>query len=156
MMRTTRKTRKRKRERESAGNDIPAPVRGVPAALLTLLALTGIALLLTAADKRTQQQSFALVTGTVFRDTGFTLGGAEVTLTPTPPEKPGEKPRVKMKPIKLASDPRGEFAFRVPAVPMRYNVSVRAAGFRAQQKPVSISGDERVDVYFRLEAEPKK
>ena len=154
MMRTTRTTTKRKTE--SAGNNIPAPVRGIPAALLTMLVLTGIALLLTAADKRTQQESFALVTGTVFRDTGFTLGGAEVTLTPAPPEKPGEKPRVKMKPIKLASDPRGEFAFRVPAVPMRYNVSVRAAGFRPQQKPVSISGDERVDVYFSLEAELKK
>jgi hypothetical protein len=123
--------------------------------VLALVLLTGIALTLTAADKKTKQQSYALVAGSVFRDTGFTLAGAEVILTPAPPGKPGEKPPVKVKPMKTATDPRGEFTFRVPAVPMRYNVSVKATGFREEQKPVSISGDERVDVFFHLEAATK-
>jgi hypothetical protein len=105
-----------------------------------------------AARKKDRQPSFALIAGTVFRDSGFALPGAEISVKPSPEGVP----KLKIKSVKTMSDPRGEFAIRVPAVPMRYTVKVKAPGFREQSKSVSISGDERVDVFFHLEAELKK
>ena len=91
--------------------------------------------------------------GTVFQDDGRLLRGATVTLRADPE---GGAP-TKFRPVSIPSDARGEFAFRVPAAPMRYTVGVRAAGFKPQEKPASISGDERVDVFFQMErAQPQK
>ena len=85
--------------------------------------------------------------GTVFQEDGRLLRGAEVAVRP----EPEGGSRSKLKALTAASDDRGEFAFRVPAAPMRYTVTVKAAGFKTQEKTVSISGDERVDVYFQME-----
>ena len=105
-----------------------------------------------AGDKRKKAPpSYAVIAGTVFRDSGFTLRGAEVTLEPVPDPKSRKKP----KKMTALSDTRGEFAFRLPAEPLRYTVTVRAEGFKAQQKGVSIQGEERVDVFFQLDSEPK-
>ena len=90
----------------------------------------------------------AAIAGTVFRDPGFALPGAEVILTP-------EEPGAKAKPLKTVSDSRGEYAFHVPPGPARYTVSVKAAGHVPQSKPVSISGLERTDVYFQLQPASK-
>ncbi|MCC7174565.1 MAG: carboxypeptidase regulatory-like domain-containing protein [Bryobacterales bacterium] len=95
------------------------------------------------------RQAYAVVAGTVFRDDGRALGGARVTLKPAPEE--GTASRGKS--LSAVADQRGEFAFRVPAGPMRYNVAAEAPGFKAQGKLVSVSGDERVDIYFQLERE---
>jgi len=95
------------------------------------------------------QEPYALIAGTVFRDTGFSLPGADVTVIPAP--EAGS--RAKVKKIKAISDARGEFAVRVPAVPMRYTVGVKASGYRAQDKSISITADERVELFFRLEPE---
>lgn len=117
----------------------------------TLMAL-GMLLAPAAAGKdkpKKQQMSWALIAGTVFRDSGFSLAGAEVVVTSVPDPNSS----VKIKKIKVVSDARGEFAIRVPVVSMRYTVSVKASGLRAQEKPVSIVGEERVDVFFRLERE---
>jgi hypothetical protein len=93
-------------------------------------------------------EAYAVVAGTVFREPGFALHGAEVRLqVKTPPE--GVK---RLKPQKAVSDGRGEFAFRVPAGKAEYTISVRAAGFVGEQKPASVTADERVDVYFELRA----
>lgn len=116
------------------------------------MSVAGVLQFTVAAKKRDKQEPFALIAGTVFREPGFALPGAEVSLKPTP-EGPS---KVKVKSAKMTSSPRGEFAFRVPAEPMRYTVSVKARGFREQSKPVSVTGDERVDVFFSLEAELKK
>lgn len=117
-----------------------------------MLGVAGIAVAPAIAKKKDKSEPFALVAGTVFREPGFALPGAEVSLKP----EPDAQSTVKVKPAKLISSPRGEFVFRVPAAPMRYTVSVKAQGFREQSKPVTISGDERVDVFFRLETESKK
>src|SRR5882724_951772 len=75
------------------------------------------------ADKKSGKKSdknnveaYALIAGTVFRESGFALPGAEVTLTP----EAGEAPNAKNKKLKAISDARGEFAFRVPPLPWRY------------------------------------
>lgn len=106
-----------------------------------------------AGDKKTKKREavYALVAGTVFQQSGFSLPGAQLTVTPDPEAKPSGK----VKRLKAVSDGRGEFAIRVPPVPMRYIVSVRAKGFRGQEKQVTIGGEERVDIFFRLEPAPK-
>jgi hypothetical protein len=91
--------------------------------------------------------SYALIVGTVFRDSGLSLPSAELTLTQTAAP---EGARKKMKPLRAVSDARGEFAFRVPTLKAGYTVEARAPGFVTEKKEVTIGGDERVDVYFRL------
>ncbi len=148
MRKATSKRRMRTKTRRSG---VSVGLARVLIRVCVLLGVAAIAVFPAAAGKRDKQEPFALIAGTVFRDTGFALPGAEVSLKPTP-EGPSA---VKVKNAKMVSTPRGEFVFRVPAAPMRYTVSVKARGFREQTKPVSITGDERVDVFFRLEAESK-
>jgi hypothetical protein len=131
----------RKRKRTSGSS----PSRS----LLALAILTAGAL--AAAGKSGKPEPFALIAGSVFRDTGFSLAGAELTVEPareakTPP---------KFKRIKTVTDARGEFAVRVPGAPMRYTVSVKAQRYRLDKKEVSIQGEERVELFFRLEPESK-
>lgn len=89
----------------------------------------------------------AVVAGTVFREPGFALPRAEVQLTVKTPPKGVKAP----KPQKILSDGRGEFAFRVPAAQAEYVVTVKAAGYTAEEKTAVMSGaPERVDLYFNL------
>ncbi|MEK7406867.1 MAG: carboxypeptidase regulatory-like domain-containing protein [Acidobacteriota bacterium] len=94
-----------------------------------------------------QPQSYALVAGTVFRDTGLSLPGAQIRLEPVGDAKAARK----IKKQEAITDARGEFAIRVPAGPMQYKLRTRAPGYQPQEKPVSVSGEERIDVFFRLE-----
>lgn len=93
-----------------------------------------------------QDQPQAVIAGTVFRDPGFAFPRVEVTLTPvTLP--PGVK---KLKPLKTATDGRGEYSFRVPAGAARYKVQASAPGFAPEQREVEIAASERIDVYLTL------
>ena len=110
--------------------------------LLAVL-LLGLAARPAAAQK---DASYALVAGTVFRDTGFALPRADITLSaPTPPA--GFK---KFRPLKLSSDNRGEFAFRLPSVKADYTLTVRAEGYQEFRKDVTVGPDERVDVFIEM------
>jgi hypothetical protein len=97
-----------------------------------------------AADKAAQ----ALIAGTVFRESGFALPRANVTVS-------GQE-RGKQKQWKTAADSRGEFHVRVPAGPAEYNVIVTAEGYRAYEKVVKLAADERIDLSIILEAAPAK
>ncbi len=100
-------------------------------------------------DKKGSQkpvESYSLVAGTVFQESGFALPGADVVLTPAPEGL--EKPPIK--PQRAKADARGEFAFRVASAPMRYLVSASAKGFEKQEKAVSVQGEERTDVTLVL------
>jgi hypothetical protein len=134
----------------SSRPSVPATaVRGALAAgvLLSLLFTAAWA----AADKsKRASESYGLVAGTVFQESGLVLRGAEITVKPAPEGKPS----VKVKTVTASSDARGEFAIRVPVIRMRYIVSVRAAGFQKQEKTAEMSGEERIDLFFRLEREP--
>lgn len=88
----------------------------------------------------------AVIAGTVFRDTGFSLPGADVVVKPAPAG--GKKQE-----WKASSDARGEFALRVPAGPASYNLIVIANGYRPQEKAVTLAGQERVE--FSIQMEPK-
>jgi hypothetical protein len=87
----------------------------------------------------------ATVAGTVFRDAGFALPGAEIIAAPDPPE--GKKQ------WKTAGDARGEYVLRLPAGPASYNVLVRAKGYRSQEKKVTFAADERLDLNFLLQSD---
>jgi hypothetical protein len=116
--------------------------------LLVALPAAGV---LTAAGENRKAAPFALVAGSVFRESGFSLAGAEVALEAAPELRPPSK----FKRIKVVADARGEFAVRVPAAPMRYTVSVKAAGYRPARQEVAIQGEERADLIFRLESASK-
>ena len=102
--------------------------------------------------ERKDAEPYAIVGGTVFRESGFSLPGAEVIIVPDP--QPGQTP-VKLHNPKAVSDGRGEFAFRVPTSSMRYTVKAQAKGFQPQQKSVDVEGEIRIEVTLTLPAESK-
>jgi Carboxypeptidase regulatory-like domain len=108
------------------------------------------ALLLGAAD--TNDAPHAVVAGTVFRENGFSLPGAAVTLAGK--EAPGG-PKKKMKKLQSVSDGRGEFAFRVAPGAATYVVRASLKGFQSVEKEASVSGEERVEVTLVLPSESK-
>jgi Carboxypeptidase regulatory-like domain len=103
-------------------------------------------------SKKKAPEPYGLVGGTVFRDPGFALPGAEVTLSPDP--APGQAAPI-IKKLTANSDSRGEFVFRVPTAAMRYTVRVSLKGYSPRQKTVSIEGEQRVDATFTLQPESK-
>ncbi|MFN7923816.1 MAG: carboxypeptidase-like regulatory domain-containing protein [Bryobacteraceae bacterium] len=100
-------------------------------------------------EKKKPQLAGAVLAGTVFRDAGFALRGAEVVVTSAGDAK-------KKAHWTAVSDARGEFFLRLPAGPASYNVVVRAPGFREQQKAVTFAADERYDFSFLLESGGEK
>jgi hypothetical protein len=111
------------------------------AAVLLAASFSGVA-----RDKGKSQEPFAIVAGTVFQESGLSLSGAEVTLTP----EPGEDGRKPAKPQHQTTDARGEFAFRVPPERARYRVTASAKRFQKQEKTIEIQAEERADVTLTL------
>lgn len=91
-----------------------------------------------------KSDSYALIAGSVFRETGHAFPGVEVKLVPAQKSK-------KFKEQSLRTTPRGEFAFRLPPEAMEYEVSVAVSGYRPETKRVKIVGEERIDENFLLE-----
>jgi len=135
-------TRNTRKKRKTSGSRRSARVAGV----LVLLAAVALA----AGQGSQPKERYAVIAGTVFREPGLALAGAEVTAVAEPE---GEAAARGAKKHKAVSDGRGEFLIRVPAGPMRYNVGVRAKGYQPQEKSVTVGADERVDVFFLLAAE---
>lgn len=123
-------------------------MRRIGSSLVLLMALSLPAI----AEKKKNIEPYALVAGTVFREPGFALPGAEVTVTSNPEEG---QAAAKVKKMQALSDARGEFAFRVPPVTMRYTVRVTAKGYHPEEKSVSVSGEQRADATFELRPESK-
>jgi hypothetical protein len=98
-------------------------------------------------QKKNRPESFGVIAGTVFHESGRSLPGAQITVTPKPSE--GETSR-RTKALKAVADARGEFAIRVPAGAFSYNIRVEAKGFHPEEKQVTTNWDERVDIFFRL------
>ena len=118
---------------------------------LLLAAIAVTALAVGAKDKK-EQAPYALIYGSVFRESGLSLPGAQVEIVPAA-ELQGAR---KFKKLEAVSDSRGEFAFRVPVEEMTYKLTVRAAGYIPQEKTTQAAGEVRVDVFFRLEAASNK
>jgi hypothetical protein len=90
---------------------------------------------------------YTVVAGTVFRESGFSLPGATVTLA--------AKDAPKAKKLQSVSDARGEFAFRVPPQPSTYLVRASLKGFQSAEKEAAVTGEELVEVTLTLLSESK-
>ena len=145
------RTRKKKKMRR-IGSSERYPSRAWRRGILPLTLWMAVLLPAARAEKKKTIGPYALVAGTVFREPGFALAGAEVTVTPNPGEGQAQ---VKIKKMQAISDARGEFAFRVSPAPMRYTVRVTARGYQSAEKSVSIEGEERAEATFVLQQESK-
>jgi hypothetical protein len=92
---------------------------------------------------------YVVIAVSVFREPGFALPGADVTLTPDASEATS-KPKQKVKKLHGVTSPRGEYAFRVPLGPRYYILTAAAKNYRPEEKRVAIQGEERVDVTVTL------
>lgn len=81
-------------------------------------------------------EAYALISGTVFLDSGQAVPGAVVVLSPK------DQPRKKLQ--EQTSSPRGEFAFRVPPGPGFYVLTASRKGFDPASKEVEIVAQEQV------------
>ncbi len=118
------------------------------ARFIALLVLAwACAVALSAGDKKKPVESYAIVAGTVFREPGFALPEANVTLMPR-----GDP---KSKKLQQVTNFRGEFAFRVPPTPAAYIIKASSKGFHPEEKEASVSGEERVEVTLTLSRESK-
>jgi len=109
------------------------------AVMITLLATVSI---LTAAPKKNKaREPLALISGTVFQNTGFSLPDADVVAVSHQDRK-----------VKVASRTgrRGEFALRVPVAKGPYLVTAQAKGFEAQQKTAEVFDSQKTTVTFQL------
>ena len=126
--------------------------------LLVLLAIAG-GLGLPAAPARGEEKmargeekkTVSVVAGTVFREPGFALPGAVVTLEETEPLSKSKR----SKPQKVSSDAHGEFAFRLPPSEAKFKLTAAAKGFRSETKEAAAAPGVRVDVFFELKPEAR-
>ena len=89
----------------------------------------------------------AVITGTVFRDPGFALPNAEVTIEAADGGK--------FKKMRVVSGGRGEFTFRLPEGRRRYVLQVKARGFAPASLQVEVEGAATETVTFTLSPESK-
>jgi Carboxypeptidase regulatory-like domain len=105
-----------------------------------------------AAKKKPELDTYAVISGSVFQESGYALSDATVTLAAEPLSGSVAGKAQKME---AAANARGEFIFRVPPGPMNYTIVVAAKGYQSLRKSVTVEGQERVEVTFQLERESK-
>jgi len=137
---TRTRTRRKKKRKKRIGTSL---LLLVVAALLPFAA---------AAKKKPALETYAVISGSVFKESGYALPDASVTLLPDPPSGSAAEKAQKME---MVSDARGEFIFRVPPSPMSYTVVVAAKGYQSLRKSVSVEGETRIEVTFQMERESK-
>ena len=118
--------------------------------LLVVLAIAG-GLGLPAMGLAEDKKTVSVIAGTVFREPGFAMSGAVVTLEEADPPAKGKR----SKPQKVSSDAHGEFAFRLPASETKFKVTAAAKGFGTQTKEAATVPGVRVDVFFELKPESR-
>ena len=134
---------KRKRKKRIGTSLIGASLVLLLAALLPAAA---------AAKKKPALDTYALISGSVFQESGYALADASVTLAAEPPTAGAAGKAQKMETVANA---RGEFIFHVPPGPLHYAIVVSAKGYQSLRKSVAVEGEERVEVTFQLERESK-
>lgn len=94
----------------------------------------------------------ALISGTVFTESGMALPRADVSLRPA---QDAPKEIRKLKKTRYTTDARGEFAIRVPAVAAVYTLVISAEGFETQEKEIAVQGVDSINVFIRLKPASK-
>jgi uncharacterized GH25 family protein len=94
----------------------------------------------------------SLVRGAVFDSNGSSLGGARVKLIRVPTaEQQKEGKRIESLSRDYSTNNRGEFAFRLPPLRARYQVTATHPGYKPETKIVEVNEDEAVPLAFTLE-----
>jgi hypothetical protein len=142
------KTKKKKRKK--IGTSL---VQSTSLMLIASLVLLAAALLpaAAAAKKKPALDVYAVISGSVFQESGFALPDADITLVAESPSGASGKAEK----MEAVSDARGEFVVRVPPGPAHYTVVVAAKGYQSLRKSVAVEGQERVEVTFQLDRESK-
>jgi hypothetical protein len=121
---------------------------GTSLLLLVATLLPGAA----AAKKKPEPDTYAMISGSVFQESGYALPEAAITLIAQPASG---STAAKAQKLEAVSDARGEFIVRVPPGPANYTIVVAAKGYQIMRKSVMVEGQERVEVTFQLERESK-
>jgi len=111
-------------------------MRTTKSSLAILFACLAFGSVVQAQKKSTKQEPYAIVSGSVFLDSGVAQGGAKVVLSPK--DQPGKKLQ------EQSSSPRGEFSFRVPPGPSFYILTATMKGFETASKEVEIVAQEQI------------
>jgi hypothetical protein len=94
----------------------------------------------------------SLVRGAVFDANGFSLSGVRVKLVRIANEEElKDKKKIDSLKMDYITNSRGEFAFRLPPVRARYQVTAILRGFKPQVKNVDVGEDEAVPLAFSLQ-----
>jgi hypothetical protein len=98
-------------------------------------------------EKRTSR-----VRGAVFDASGLSLAGARVKLQRIPTEEEAkEGKKIESLTRDYITNSRGEFAFRLPAIRARYQLTAILSGYKSETKIVDVNESEAVPVAFSLE-----
>lgn len=99
----------------------------------------------------------SLIRGAVFDTGGLSLGGARIKLIRVPTEEE-QKDKKKINSISrdYITNSHGEFAFRLPSVRARYQLTASLTGYKSETKIVDVGESESVPLAFSLEPEKKK
>ena len=93
--------------------------------------------------------AYALIKGTVFNSLGRSFPGVEIRVERIDVD---EKDRKKWR-QERRSDRIGEFAFRVPPGPSKYELTFRAKDFEIEKREIEVIADERVGLTVLLRPE---
>ncbi|MEW6128133.1 MAG: carboxypeptidase-like regulatory domain-containing protein [Acidobacteriota bacterium] len=94
----------------------------------------------------------SLLRGSVFDEQGFSLQGVRLKLQRIRnDEEARENKKIDSVKMEYISNSRGEFAFRLPPVRARYQVTAILSGYKPQTKTVDVGEDESVPLAFTLE-----
>ena len=94
-------------------------------------------------------EPYALVKRAVFTSSGRSLPGVAVAIERIDKEKDTKKTRRKTR-----SDAIGEFAFRLPPGPAKWELTFEVKNFDQEKKGIEILADERVDLIVLLKPKP--
>jgi len=94
----------------------------------------------------------SLLRGSVFDEKGFSLPGVHLKLQRVRNDDEAKDSK-KIDSVKMDyyTNSRGEFAFRLPPIRARYQVTAILAGYKPQTKTVDVGADESVPLAFSLE-----
>ena len=110
----------------------------------------GILLLVASLPLKAQEtETYALVKGAVFTFVGRSFPGVRIEIERIDGE---EKDRKKNR-REARSDAIGEFAFRLPPGPSKWEITFRAKDFAEDKREIEIFDDERVDLTILLKPE---
>lgn len=94
----------------------------------------------------------SLLRGAVFDSDGRSLAGVRLKLVRVPStDEIKERKKVDSLSMSYTTNNHGEFAFRLPSVRARYQVTAALSGYKPETKTIEVNEDEAVPLSFSLE-----